>query len=201
MKDTLDIMAAVPCGDTVSPRCVETLFRVAAHSRKWCRLDVRFFRGYSCAMARNRAAAEFLGSVADYLWFVDSDIVLPEDSLRRLVNMGAEVASGVYFRKETGAERKAEAYRTEGGRTVTYTEGEIPDGAFEASAVGFGCVLVSRAAMERCVEAADGGRPFVYSHDPLISEDLWFCNIATQLGCRVMVDGGLRLGHEGSWIF
>ena len=200
MKDILDIMVAVPCGGTVSPRCVETLFGVAAHSRKWCRLDVRFFRGYSCAMARNRAAAEFLGSGADYLWYVDSDIMLPEDSLRRLVNIGAEIASGVYFRKETGEERKAEVFRMEGEQTVVFTEGEVPGGVFEASAVGFGCVLVSRAAMERCM-AAGGGRPFVYSHDPLISEDLWFCNIATQLGYRVMVDGGLRLGHEGSWIY
>lgn len=199
MKDTLDIMTAVPCGNTVSPRCMEALFRVAARVRKWCRLDVRFFQGYSCDMARNKAASAFLEGGADYLWFVDSDMILAEDSLVRLVNMGAEIASGVYFRKEAG-ERKAEVCRLEGDRTVFYTETELPAGVFEAAGVGFGCVLISRSAMECCMDASNG-RPFMYNHDPVISEDLWFCNIARRLGYRVMVDGGLRLGHEGSWIF
>lgn len=200
-KDVIDVMVAVPCGQAVSPRCAESLFGVAAASRNWARLDVRYIGGYSCAMARNIAVAEFLESGADYLWFVDSDIVLPGDSLMRLVNAGGDIVSGVYFRKIPGNDRIAEVCRLEDEKTVFYRESELPEEVFEASGVGFGCVLLSRETVRRCAGAAERGEPFVYNREPLISEDLWFCNLARGLGYRVMVDGGLRVGHEGNWIF
>jgi len=201
MRD-MKIMVAIPCSGLPETLCMETLFGVAMRCRGWCALDVRFITGYSCEMARNEAARLFLESDADYLWFVDADMALPLDSLERLVAMDASIASGVCFRKMQEEDKLSAVCRIYiEGETVFYRESEIPENVFEASGVGAACLLIKRDVMEECAKESTGGRVFVYSHDPLISEDLWFCNLARALGYRIMIDGGLRIGHIGKVVF
>jgi len=201
-KRDLKVMAAVVCSGFPEPLCMETLFGVAMRCREWCALDVRFVTGYSCEMARNEAARMFLESDAGYLWFVDADMAIPGDTLERLLGMDASMASGVCFRKMPGDDKLSAVCRVdEEGETVFYRESEIPEGVFEADGVGAACLLIRRDVVEACVEAAPGGRPFVYCHEPVISEDLWFCNIAKSLGFRIMIDGGARVGHIGKVVY
>ncbi len=198
----LKVMVAVPCCGAPEPLTMETLFRVARRCRRWCDLELVMPRGYSCDMARNEAVRRFMESDAQWLWFVDSDIALPEDALERLLKAGCDVVSGVYFRKIPGETRVAEVCRLDGEETVFYREDELPSGLFDAAGVGAGCLLIRRSVIERALGATGGARLFVYQHEPeLISEDLWFCNIMRQLGCSITVDGDLRLGHIGTVIY
>lgn len=200
-KTMKKVFVAIPCNGFLMPLCVQSLFRVASYSRKDCVLDVRFISGYGCEMARNEATRQFIRSDAEYLWFVDSDIVLADQSLERLLAMDADVASGVYFRKTDDGDRVAEVCFAHEDKTVFYRQSTLPYGVFETDAVGAGCLLIKRHVMERCAGVSEGGRVFVYSHDPVISEDIWFCNLVKNLGFNIMVDGDLRLGHVGSVIF
>lgn len=149
-------------------------------------------------MARNEAVRLFLEEGADYLWFVDSDIALRDDALERLLAVNAGVASGVYRRKDGAG--LVEVCRVVDGETAFYKAGDIPEGVFAASGVGAGCLLLRRDVVEAC-RRESGDRVFVYSHEPLVSEDLWFCNLVARLGYDVMVDGGLRVGHIGKIVY
>lgn len=197
------VMAAVPVAGMPQPLFVETLFRVCRHVRKWCDMDVRLFRGYSCEMARNMAVEEFLKTDADYLWMVDDDTALADDTLERLVEAGADIVSAICFRKLDGVEdRVAEVFRSRGdGEVENYTESQLPEGVFEVEIAGGGCILIRREVIGRCAEVSDGGRVFVYQHDPLISEDFWFCNLAHALGYRIMAHSGAKVGHIGTTVY
>lgn len=196
----IKVMVAVPCCGMLQPLCVETLFRVARRCRRWCALEVVFIRGYSCDMARNEAVRRFMASDNQWLWMIDDDIALTDDALERLLGACDDIVSGVYFRKGD-IPRTAEVCRMDEEKTVFYHEEEIPFTLFQAAGVGAGCLLIRRSVIERTLASIEGDRLFVYNHDPVISEDLWFCNIVNQLGYRITVDGGLRLGHVGTAIY
>lgn len=200
-QDCVKIMVAIPCNERPEALCMESLFKVAARSRRYAELDVRLIRGYSCEQARNEAVRIFLESDAQYLWFVDSDILLGEDALEKLLLANCDIISGIYFRKWSGDDRTAEVCRLEDDRTIFYRESELPADLFSIAGCGCGCLLIRREVIEQCLKAVDGGTLFRYSFDPLISEDLWFCNVASSVGYQLMAHGSARLGHLGQAVY
>jgi len=51
--------------------------------------------------ARNQCVKEFLETDADFLWWIDSDIIPPSDALRRLVQADKDVIGAVCFSMKT----------------------------------------------------------------------------------------------------
>ena len=197
MKPRVKIFVAIPSSGILEAQCVESWFRVATRCGRWAELEVRFLSGYSCEQARNEAVRQFLQTDARFLWFVDSDIILPEDALELLLSAQADIISGIYFRKEASADPTAEVCHLEEEKTIFYQRSEIPDGPFRIAGCGAGCLMIRREVIEKCYQSIADGRLFVYSFEPLISEDLWFCNLVTSLGYQIWAHGALRLGHLG----
>ena len=81
----IDVDVAKGIYDLILPDGVET--------------TLEHFTGYDCARARNKISSVAVDKGYDYVFMVDSDIVLPNDALAKLLADDKEICFGVYPRK------------------------------------------------------------------------------------------------------
>ena len=161
--------------------------------------ELQFFYGYQIDQVRNLIADWAKGY--DYLFCVDSDIVLPKDCLTKMFSEKFDMVSGVYIQRKEEDEI-VEIYRKNdigGVRNVNLFE-IMPPGLHEIDGCGFGCVLID------CnVIRAMKYPHFVYrsalDHADTFSEDVYFCQKAKEAGARIWVDSTIVCNHLGSKVF
>lgn len=134
---------------------------------------------------RTNLALETIRRGTDYLLWIDSDQVFPNDALARLLMhdkpiVGTNIAS-----------------RHTGGPTVFDLQGKLlPRGAGveQVGAVGFGFCLMKTPVFERTAQ-----RWFITEIDDrgelICGEDVHFCNQARAAGIPIFVDHDLEIGH------
>ena len=190
------ILLAVPHGaKPIDDECLEALWRL---DRCGHEIVFRVVGGYDCARARNKIAQEALDLLCDYALMVDADVVVPPDALSTLLEGGGDVVLGCYRRKD--AEGRAEVFAPASPRYSGQVQwDELPERRFRVYGGGFGCALVSAAALRRItrpwfdyVEHADGS---------ILSEDLYFCEKAESMGLKVHADGRVRCKHVGRRVY
>lgn len=196
--DDKKILIAVPCMDMVSARFAQSLTTLKKNGR----CIVSFLIGSLIYDSRNRLAAMALEIEADYILWLDSDMVFPPDTLDRMLKVMDEhpevdVLSGLYFRRcapftpvlfsklEIG----------EDGNLVFEDQKDLPDELFEIAGCGFGGVLM-RTEMLLDMAAAEGGGVWF---TPLANagEDCAFCIRARRNGYKVYCDPTIEMGHMG----
>lgn len=191
----MKVLIAIPCNNYVELECIDSIFKTINRIKEWCEFDVKFYSGYSCEQARNKAIKDLINSDYDYIWFIDSDIKFESDTFEKLLLSNCDICTGIYFLKQFG-EKEAVIMRIENGKTLFYKENEIPENEiFQIDACGFGCILIKREVCEH-IYNHENGYPFVYQFEPeIISEDLWFCNCAVELGYKIMCNSDVKCGH------
>lgn len=162
-------------------------------------ITFQYFYGYTIDQIRNLIAHWAVNF--DYLFSVDSDIVLPADSLVKMLNHDVDVVSGVYIQRKPG-EEILEIYRKNdfGGVSNVSFKQLQPAGLHEIDGCGFGCVLVKSDIIRKI-----GYPQFVYhsaiDHMNTISEDVHFCREAQKHGAKLYVDSSIICKHIGSTTF
>jgi hypothetical protein len=144
-------------------------------------------RGSSIAGNRNLLVERFLRAPdLQWLCMIDSDMVVPPDTVQRLLATGKEIVGALSFE-----------------RNPPYVLGavrgdDMPDGApfvlHRVPAVGAGCLLIRRHVLESMP------KPWFEHTTPGWNEDFHFCEKATGAGFEVWLDGTLELGHVGATI-
>lgn len=196
--DEKKIFIAVPCMDMVSARFAQSLSTL----KKSGRCVVSFLIGSLIYDSRNRLAGMALEMEADYVLWLDSDMVFPPDTLDRMLKVMDEhpevdVLSGLYFRR--GAPFTPVLFNKldvgEDGNLQFEDQKDLPDELFEVAGCGFGCVLM-RTEMLLDLAAAEGGGVWF---TPLANagEDCAFCIRARRNGYKVFCDPTIELGHMG----
>ncbi len=94
---------------------------------------------------RNLVRGRVLDGRWDWLWFVDDDVVPPEDALRKLLACNCEVVGGWYAMKGTPKFVCANR-RIDGAWHNPYA---VTRGISAVDAVGLGCCLIKRSVLER----------------------------------------------------
>lgn len=145
---------------------------------------------------RNMVARYAVEHNANYLFFIDDDVLVPNQALRRMVysmeqNPEWDLLSGIYVTKSDPPE--------------PLIFGENPDGAFwdwkfneifPISGCGMGCCLIRGSALQKVKEPW-----FYYRHEAEginrleEGEDLYFCRKLREAGGVLMADGGVLCGH------
>lgn len=101
---------------------------------------------------RTKVAEDFLSGTADYLFWLDDDIVTPKQTISRLMKMGREFSSGLYFLTKPPyhpiAYRKLDGNNGAYAPIYAYSEGAI----LQVDSVGMGCALVHRSVYEKIME-------------------------------------------------
>lgn len=167
---------------------------------------------HTLAIGRNKLAAMFLDDYrrADWLWFCDTDIEFPPDTLERLVASAAAVdatiMSATYAWLDTDDAPRLAVY-VDDPEYVLRTANVWTPGPVQAAAVGFGCVIVHRRVLEDMRQAVDRPhRPHAWFGFDLIpndagelfpaSEDTTFCLRARAVGHPTWVDTSVHVGHH-----
>lgn len=164
-------------------------------------VDFQYFYGYNVEQVRNLIVHYTLECGYDYLFSVDSDIVLPKDSLTKMIEHDKDMVCGIYIQRIPGT-HTIEVYGVPEGGGMTHIPYELIEGQglVEVAGCGFGCVLVKRAVMQTIQYPH-----FVYKsaidHKNTVSEDVYFCMQARDHGFRIWCDTSILCDHIGSTVF
>jgi GT2 family glycosyltransferase len=158
--------------------------------------------------SQNKIRQIFLEGGYDYLLLVESDLLIPADSIRRLMSYGKPVVGSIYFIgtgniqvpcvflddvEKVGfkATRPLGIKPTEDGKKL-YDKKEVDDflnkGLQQAHGVGFGCTLIIRNIVER----------FPFWCDERLNDkhsDVYFYLDMQRAGIPVFVDTDITIPH------
>ena len=185
----MGVLIAVPTFETIAPECFKAIYDLEGDG-----LSFDFVKGYDCAKARNEIAKKALGGF-DYVLMVDSDIVLPSDSLLLMLESPVEVCFGVYPKKNT---KTGETELFKDGTFDFVNRYAIPelDGMdtdrIAVKGGGCGCVLIKTEVFENLEYPWFAFHS--YQNGTFLSEDLAFC-LNASARYRLWADRRVRCGH------
>lgn len=166
--------------------------------------DFSFFTGMPYDHARNAAVMQLLQSPFQFLFFLDSDIKAPPDTILRLLNRNLPIVSGLYCRRSPP---HAVPVMIRNGQWVT---NYVPGSLVEVDWVGAGCLLVHRSVFERMMQNPPRPGKIAFDwrvdlrgtgtvpDDTCLSEDFVFMQHAKRtLGIPTYVDTSIVCKHCG----
>lgn len=152
--------------------------------------------------ARNAAVQAMLQNGYQWIFFLDSDVIAPPDTIFRLLRWQQPIVSGMYCRRSPPH-----------GVPVAIKNGtwlnQIPppeSPLVEVDFVGAGCLLVHRSVFERPYPDSPPYRPWfewkvdMAGHVPpgeSTSEDFSWCTKVRKMGYKVILDTSIRCLHVG----
>ena len=191
-------MIAVPCMDYVQTEFVQSLVRLKMPGE--IRHDF-----LSCSLiykARNDLALHAMAEKADYILWLDSDMVFPSDTLVNLMEdiRGRDIVSGVcHMRRPPYAPAMWSKLRqgltpgeNESQKLIDYPRDKI----FTVEGCGMACVLMRVSVLDAVADKYHE----LFSPLPGYGEDLSFCIRARGCGFDIHVDPKVQIGHKASVI-
>lgn len=190
----MKILIAVPCMDQVpAPFCGSL-----AKLRKVGNCMLAMQMGSLIYTSRNSLATQAIQAEADYVLWLDSDMVFEPDLLERMMAVLTEndldILTGLYFRRTPPySPTLFDKLEIKDNITEWSEFSEIPNHLFEVGGCGFGCVLM------RTDPFIDVQSRFGNMFAPFgdTGEDLAFCWRARQCGFKVWCDPTIICGHVG----
>lgn len=191
------IMIAVPCMDQVPAPFAQSIAMI----RKPLEDDTAcaFQMGSLIYTSRNNLALQAMKLEMDYVLWLDSDMVFPQDLLidlkKKLDDNDWDMVTGLYFRRVPPFTPvvfdKLEINEENICEWTDYKD--YPAEPFKVGGCGFGCVLVKTDVLFE-VQAKYG-----YMFNPIgnMGEDLSFCCRARQCGYDIWCDPSQICGHVG----
>lgn len=159
-------------------------------------LTINFTCAFPVEKARNQVALQALSKNPDYLWWIDTDMVVPRGALQKLIDDDKDIVSGLHFEKAIPYLPIIRKYKD--GAWFKIVEDIEFNKLMKVDGVGFGCILIKADVFKKMQ------KPYFfveYSEDKMTiisGEDLYFCKKATELGYEIYVDTGLICGHQGA---
>ena len=191
----MKILIAVPTFENIKAECFKSIYGLERPAGSTLYFD--YVAGYDCAKARNQIAKNAVAGEFDYVLMVDSDIQLPSDTLIKLFDCDADIALGWYYRKRTKTDqtiiynfgKNFDDNNCIKGKTMIH---EVPR-PFEVKGGGLGVCLINVEIFNKL------DYPYfkfvTYKDDSVLSEDLYFCNLASQNGFNIKCHPGVKGNH------
>ena len=152
-------------------------------------------RGQSLVTARNYLVQEGLKTRADYLFFLDDDVMGPSNGLVNLMSTGLPIACGLYMAKKKKEERGLAAWMKNPNGTGYLAIQLNQNGRFvSVDVTGMGFALIHRSVFERVTypwfEWGVGGP----------SEDFFFYEkVAKEIGIKPVISIDTQCRHIGTF--
>ena len=199
-------------GGMVHARFMRSLINVMSHDAEHDKIIANFYESESSDIVQNRnyVVKGFLErGEAEWLWFVDTDIILKPDTLYRLMEIADRddkpIVTAMYFsylthevhfplplmfnRLGSGEYRSLEGF----GRDPIRIDG-----------CGMGCCVIHRSVLQAIEKAYDGIDPWVWfgrdvtwmkGKQTRLGEDFTFCSRASKLGFSLWGHCGVQVDH------
>lgn len=160
-------------------------------------------------ISRDKAVNMALQLGARWLFFLDSDIIVPPGTVQQLIAHNKEIVGGLYVRRHDPPFNEMLKLRPDGMPGLQpIRDGEYQDGSLvECDAIATGCMLIRTDVFEKIPPwnmTIDGQptRPqwFLWTewrHPAGASEDFSFCVRARKAGIRIFCDTSIKARHAG----
>lgn len=201
------ILLAVPTSKYVETETIEAIYNLIIP--KDYKTYLKIVQGYAVHQARNILVDIAIKNNIDYIFWIDSDIILPTDILKGLLEDNQDIICGYYIKKIEG-KRICELFGAnpndpESEVTPNILEEDLPktNGIYNIKACGFGCTLIKTEVFKKMLETNPEELCFdyIWKKDKMCSEDILFCKKAEKIGFKTFVDTKYRCGHIGKKIF
>ena len=153
-------------------------------------------RGYNTSENRNWIAAQAVKLGCSHLFFIDDDMVFPEDTLDKLLAHDKDIVGAVYNTKYETPTPVIE-WLPEG---KPYEDIFLNGSLFECGAIGTGCLLI-KCDVFRKVPQIWFNYEWNDNGSVKMSHDWWFCHKARECGFKIWADPTLSIGHLGQHEF
>ena len=203
------ILIAVPTFETIYPDTYKGIWDLDKGGHEVLFESVR---GYDVATARNKIAQKAIDLETDFVLMVDNDVVLPKDALVMLLEDAKDICLGYYAHRDTD-----NIYR---GKTCIcklrdnhgvayynypleseYTAKEMKEmaGAGEWKILihggGMGCALIRTDVFRKASYPWYDWVNYGDANRGMLSEDLYFCELARNSGYQIYGDVRVGCGH------
>lgn len=188
------ILVAIPTNKYIEVETFKSLWDLEVPDGY--KLDFQYFYGYQIDQIRNLIAT--WANRYDYLLSVDSDIVLPNDALTKMIAADKDIISGLYIQRIPGTHTLEVYMDIPNGGCTNIPYSLIKDkGIVEIAACGMGCVLI-KGDVFRKLEYPHFYYKSAIDHKNSVSEDVYFCFKARQNGFKVWADESILCKHIGN---
>ncbi|MCR5091025.1 MAG: hypothetical protein K6C08_16115 [Oscillospiraceae bacterium] len=205
----MKILIAIPTFENITPDTYKSVYDLDRGEHE---LLFEFVRGYDCATARNRIAQRALDLGTDYVLMVDNDVVLPRDTLLKLLDGAEEVNLGFYAHRNTdnrygGRTCLCRLNQPDGTPYYNYPlESEYTPAELKAMAEsgekkihihggGMGCALIRTEVFRKVPYPWYDWVNYGDLNRGMLSEDLYFCELCRSYGVKVYGDVRAGCGH------
>ena len=142
---------------------------------------------------RNIIREYFLDKNYDYLFFLDTDVIVPKDIFQKLLECNADIATGVYLCNQQIKDKRIilpaiYKFHDEGKVKIPPIEEMTGEKIFEIAVCGMGCCLIKRDVLNKIKF-----RQFTSSTED--GEDVAFCIDARKNGFKVKVNTAAKCKH------
>ncbi len=209
-----EVSIAIPIAQLVEPVTLQSMLGVVNYAalNGIKIMDVGVTKGQLIDDARNALAETFLGTPTEWIFWMDSDMTFPKETLVELFKVAEEkntkMVTGVYYQRknanfpvlwsrgeetETGTmsglgDKRSEYNKYVGAFLFPHPDKQEPS---TCHAAGFGCVLIHRSVFETL------DRPWFKFIQGTCSEDFYFFVNAKEAGFQLWYTPKLDLGHIG----
>ena len=192
------ILIAIPTNKYIEPETFKSIYDLEIPNGYT--VEFQFFYGYQIDQIRNLIAE--WAKRYDYLFSVDSDIVLPKDALRKMISADKDIVTGLYIQRIPDT-HTLEVYMVDPNGGIVNIPHELLEninGLVEIAGCGFGCCLV-KGDVFRKMEYPHFYYQSALDHKNTVSEDIYFCKKARDLEFKVWLDTTIICDHKGSTFF
>lgn len=150
-------------------------------------------QGGDIVSARTFCVQDAIEKTATHIFFVDSDMQFPPDTLEKLLAHDKEIVTVEYNRRKLPPESVTTPL-------IERSETEL----YKARNIGGGCLLIKLSIFERTVmPLAKPWFNFGRSKDGMvvIGEDTWFANTARDAGIDSWIDPTIKVSHIGEYAY
>jgi glycosyltransferase involved in cell wall biosynthesis len=198
VKKVKTILIAIPTNKYIEPETFKSIYDQEVP--EGYKTEFQFFYGYQIDQIRN-LIAEWAKNY-DYLFSVDSDIILPKDALRKMIAADKDIVSGMYIQRIPNSHILEIYMVNKNGGIVNIPDEFIApyNGLVEIAGCGFGCCLV-KGEVFRAMEYPHFYYKSAIDHNDTVSEDIYFCKKARDLEFKIWVDTTIKCDHKGSTLY
>ena len=186
----MKILIAIPTSREIDIQCAASLIGMKRKGK----IGVFAPQSYAIDASRNLIVEHALEIGYDYILWVDSDMILPKNTLLRLLSHNKDIVSGVYSYKVINGEN-AVVKRYSKTDEDTYEDVSLKEiretkELMLVDGIGFGCVLTKVNIFNKIEQ------PW-FRYDKDLGEDIFFCRKAQETGIEIFVDPTVKAGHVG----
>lgn len=211
------ILLAITTAETVPHEVMESIYKLQKPSN--VQVDLHIIHSYSVSKGRNDLVYYARSLQYDYIFFIDSDVILPEYALIKLYEAQKIVINGTYPRKELDSITKQNPWTTLYRHDPTLMQrinfgpfwlanDELPrDEVIPVDAAGLGCTLIKMELFTEIMADVQDWFVFAQEHNKFdkgpycLGEDLFFYRECLRHNVQPYAHGGVRCGHLGKFIY